>query len=104
MLSPWRCQPPQFFDKGRIIYAIAAFQTINAKAEAERIQFTKELALKMLLCSRHALAGPTLEQKSRSALKNCHKLEILKATQAKLVFENALCGVQNPHPMIIKLG
>jgi len=71
---PFEVSHPNFDDKGRIIYAIAAFQNISQrKAEAE-IQFTKELALKN--CSAAACISRvhrTLEQKSRSALKNCHK-------------------------------
>jgi len=41
---------PIFDDKGRIIYAIAAFQNINQRKGRSRAdQFTKELALKNFL-------------------------------------------------------
>jgi PAS domain S-box-containing protein len=88
---------PIFDDKGRIIYAIAAFQDISQrkKAEAERIQFTKELGLKTVALqqAKDALAesNRTLEQKVKERTQELSQtLEILKATQAKLVFENAL--------------
>lgn len=88
---------PIFDDKGQIIYAIAAFQDITQrkKAEAERIQFTQELALKNVALQQatEALAesNRTLEQKVEERTHELSQtLEILKATQAKLVFENAL--------------
>jgi len=60
------------------------------KAEAE-VQFTKELA-KMLLCSRDALAESHLGTKVKERTQELSQtLEILKATQAKLVFENLSC-------------
>jgi len=50
MLSPWVSATPIFDDKGRIIYAIAAFQNISQrKGRSRAVQFTKELALKMFL-------------------------------------------------------
>lgn len=88
---------PIFDDKGKIVYAIAAFQDITQRkrAEAERIQFTQELALKnvALQQAKEALAeyNRTLEQKVEERTEELSQtLEILKATQAELVFENAL--------------
>ena len=88
---------PIFDEKGKIVYAIAAFQDITQRkqAEAERIQFTQDLALKnvALQQAKEALAeyNLTLEQKVEERTKELSQtLEILKATQAELVFENAL--------------
>ncbi len=88
---------PIFDEKGQIVYAIAAFQDITQRkrAEAERIQFNQELALKnvALQQAKEALAeyNRTLEQKVEERTQELSQtLEILKATQAELVFENAL--------------
>jgi PAS domain S-box-containing protein len=88
---------PIYDDKGEIVYAIAAFTDIaqRKQAEAERIQFTQELALKntALQQAKDALAesNRTLEQKVEERTRELSQtLEILKATQAELVFENAL--------------
>jgi len=56
-----------FDDKGRIIYAFKT--SANAKGRADSVY--QGLAQKC--CSRHIKPGAHLEQKSRSALKNCHK-------------------------------
>ncbi|MGH8002744.1 MAG: AAA-like domain-containing protein, partial [Brasilonema sp.] len=88
---------PIYDDKGKIIYAIAAFTDITQRkeAEAERIEFIQELALKnaALQQAKDALAesNRTLEQKVEERTRQLSQtLEILKATQAELVFENAL--------------
>ncbi|KAB8318837.1 response regulator [Tolypothrix campylonemoides VB511288] len=88
---------PIYDEKGEIIYAIAAFTDITQRkqAEAERIQFTQELASKnaALQQAKDALAesNRTLEQKVEERTRELSQtLEILKATQAELVFENAL--------------
>lgn len=81
---------PIYNEKGEIIYAIAAFQDITQRkqAEAERIHFTQELQQ-----AKNALAesNRTLEQKVNERTRELSEtLEILKATQAKLQLENAL--------------
>ncbi|MBD2449517.1 AAA-like domain-containing protein [Nostoc sp. FACHB-152] len=88
---------PIFDEKGQVMYAIAAFQDITQrkKAEAERIGFTQELSFKNIALqqAKDALAesNRTLEQKVKERTQELSQtLEILKATQAKLVFENAL--------------
>ncbi len=88
---------PIFDEKDEIIYAIAAFQDISQRkqAEAERIRFTQELALKNIALqqAKDELAeySRTLETKvSQRTQELSHTLEILKATQAELIFENAL--------------
>ncbi|NJM68876.1 MAG: response regulator [Scytonema sp. RU_4_4] len=88
---------PIYDEKGKIIYAIAAFTDITQRkqAEAERIQFTQELAGKnaALQQAKDALAESncSLEQKVEERTRQLSQtLEILKATQAELVFENAL--------------
>ncbi|PSB45508.1 hypothetical protein C7B80_16770 [Cyanosarcina cf. burmensis CCALA 770] len=88
---------PIFDEKSQIVYAIAAFTDISQhkRAEAERIQFTQELALKNVALEQatKALAesNSSLEQKVEERTQELSQtLEILKATQAKLVFENAL--------------
>ncbi|BAY46199.1 hypothetical protein SAMD00079811_38070 [Scytonema sp. HK-05] len=88
---------PIYDEKGEIVYAIAAFADITQRkqAEAERIQFTQELASKnaALEQAKDALAesNRTLEQKVEERTRELSQtLEILKATQAELVFENAL--------------
>lgn len=88
---------PVFDEKGQIVYAISAFQDITQRrqAELERIQFTQELALTNanLQQARDALAesNRTLEQKVIERTQELSQtLDVLKATQAKLEFENAL--------------
>jgi PAS domain S-box-containing protein len=88
---------PVFNEKGQIVYAIAAFADITQRkrAEAERVRFTQELALKNLALERakDALAeySRTLEQRVEERTQELSQtLEILKATQAELVFENEL--------------
>lgn len=62
--------------------------TQRKRAEAERIKFTQELELKK---DELAESNRTLEQKVKERTQELSKtLEILKATQAELVFENAL--------------
>jgi len=84
-------------ETGKIEYAIAAFQDITERkqAEVERIQFTQELALKNVALQQAKVAlaeyNRTLEQKvSERTQELSQTLLILKATQAELVFENAL--------------
>ena len=88
---------PVFDENGNIVYAIAAFQDITERkqAESQRIKFTRELALKNidLQQAKEALAesNRTLEQKvSERTHELSQILEILKATQAELIFENEL--------------
>jgi PAS domain S-box-containing protein len=88
---------PIFDNKGQIIYAIAAFQDITQRqqAETERVQFTQELALKNTVLQQAteqlAFANRNLEAKVQERTKELSQtLEILKATQAELVIENAL--------------
>ncbi|MDJ0719031.1 MAG: CHASE2 domain-containing protein [Prochloraceae cyanobacterium] len=95
---------PIYNEKGEISYAIAAFQDISErqKAEAERIRFTKELESKNseLESARGELfeANRNLEQKVEERTKRLDRaLESLKATQAKLLFENQLLKTRNPN-------
>ncbi|MBV8884170.1 MAG: AAA-like domain-containing protein [Chroococcidiopsidaceae cyanobacterium CP_BM_RX_35] len=88
---------PIFDEKGQIVYAIAAFQDIThrKRAEAELIRFTKELELKnaalQQVKDKLAESNWNLEQKVKERTQELsHTLEILKATQAELVIENAL--------------
>ncbi len=88
---------PIFDEKGNIAYAIAAFQDITQRkrAEAERIQFIQELALKNTALQQAtdqlAESNRNLEIKVQERTKELSQtLEILKATQAELVIENAL--------------
>jgi PAS domain S-box-containing protein len=88
---------PVFDDKGRVAYAMVAFTDITQRkqAEAELIQFAQELATKnnALERARDDLAeySRTLEQKvSERTLELSQTLEILKATQSELLFENEL--------------
>ncbi|BAY66516.1 two-component sensor serine/threonine kinase [Calothrix brevissima NIES-22] len=88
---------PVYDEKGQIIYAIATFQDITERkqAEADRVEFTQELALKNLALERakDELEGysRTLEQKvSQRTQELSQTLDILKATQAELLFENEL--------------
>jgi PAS domain S-box-containing protein len=88
---------PVYDEKGQIVYAIAAFQDITQRkqAEADRVQYTQELALKNLALERakDEIEGysRTLEQKvSERTQELSQTLDILKATQAELLFENEL--------------
>ncbi|RAM48066.1 MAG: hypothetical protein C6Y22_29905 [Hapalosiphonaceae cyanobacterium JJU2] len=88
---------PIFNDKNQVAYAIAAFQDITQRkqAEAERTQFTQELALKNIALQQAtdklAESNRNLEIKVQERTKELSQtLEILKATQAELVIENAL--------------
>ncbi|GAA6617481.1 AAA-like domain-containing protein [Scytonema sp. NUACC26] len=88
---------PIYNEKGEIVYAIAAFADITQRqqAEAERARFTQELALNNIALqkAKDALAesNRTLEQKVEERTRELSQtLEILKATQAELEFENAL--------------
>ena len=88
---------PIFDEQGQVVYAIAAFQdtTQRKQAEAERLQFSRELAAKNIALeqAKNELAeySRTLEQKVAERTKELSQtLEVLQATQAELVFENAL--------------
>jgi predicted ATPase/GAF domain-containing protein len=90
------CGTPVFDDRGRVAYAISAFQDITGRkqAEADRVRFTQELER-----AKDELAeySRTLEQKvSERTLELSQTLEILKATQSKLLFENALLRSAEP--------
>lgn len=88
---------PVFDEKGQLVYAIATFQDITQRkqAEAERVRFTQELGLKNLALERAkdelAEYSRTLEQRVEERTQELSQtLEILKATQAELRFENEL--------------
>ena len=88
---------PIFDENGNIVYAISAFRDITERkqAESERITFTQKLARKNidLQQAKEALAesNRTLEQKVLERTQELSQtLEILKATQAELLFENEL--------------
>jgi PAS domain S-box-containing protein len=88
---------PIFNEQGDVAYAIAAFQDITQRkqAEAERIRFNQELAVKnaALQQAKDKLAeiNRTLEEKVEERTQELSQtLKILKATQAELVIENAL--------------
>ncbi|MGA7937033.1 MAG: AAA family ATPase, partial [Kovacikia sp.] len=88
---------PIFNEQGEIVYAIAAFQDITQRkqAETERIQFNQELALKNAALQRAkdnlAEINRTLEEKVKERTQELSQtLEVLKSTQAELVIENAL--------------
>lgn len=88
---------PIFNDQDELIYAIAAFQDITQRkqAEAERTQFTQELALKnsalQQATDQLAESNRNLEAKVQERTQELSQtLELLKATQAELVIENAL--------------
>jgi predicted ATPase/GAF domain-containing protein len=88
---------PIFDETGKIKYAIAAFTDITERKQAEsaQIQFTYELELKNVALEQAknelAESNRTLEQKVLERTEELsHTLEILKATQAELLFENDL--------------
>ncbi len=94
---------PIFDETGKIKYAIAAFADITERKhiEAERIQFTHELKLKNVALQQAkdelASANRTLEQKVQERTQELSQtLEILKATQAQLLFENELLKSAEP--------
>ena len=94
---------PIFDETGKIKYAIAAFADISERKhlEAERIQFTHKLELKNIALQQAkdelALANRTLEQKVQERTYELSQtLEILKATQAELLFENELLKSAEP--------
>lgn len=94
---------PIFDDTGNIKYAIAAFADITERKhlETERIQFTQELGLKnqALEQAKNELAesNRTLERKVQERTQELSQtLEVLKATQAQLLFENEL--LKNAEP------
>jgi PAS domain S-box-containing protein len=103
---------PVFDDKGRVAYAMVAFTDITQRkqAEAELIQFAQELAINnnALEQARDDLAeySRTLEQKvSERTLELSQTLEILKATQAELLFENELLrGAEAPVTFDYQVG
>ncbi len=88
---------PIFDERGNVIYAIAAFQDITQRKsiEIERLRFTQELTRKNTALQRAknqlAEANLTLEQRVKERTYELSQtLEVLKATQAKLQFENSL--------------
>ena len=94
---------PIFDETGNIKYAIAAFADISERKhlETQRIQFTQELALKNIALQqakdRLAESNRTLEQKVIERTQELSKtLEILRATQSQLLFENELLKSAEP--------
>ena len=94
---------PIFDESGNIKYAIAAFADISERKhlETQRIQFTRELALKNVALQQAkdelAESNRTLEQKVIERTQELsHTLEVLKATQSQLLFENELLKSAEP--------
>ena len=94
---------PIFDEKGKIKYAIAAFADITERKnlETQHIQFTQQLELKNLALQQAkdklAESNRTLEQKVVERTQELSQtLEILKATQAQLLFENELLKSAEP--------
>ncbi|MEO1593323.1 MAG: GAF domain-containing protein, partial [Cyanobacteria bacterium J06632_22] len=88
---------PVFNEQGEVTYAIAAFQDITQRKQAEqqRAEFTQALSDKnaALQRARDALAesNRTLEQRVATRTQELSQtLDLLKATQAELVIENDL--------------
>jgi PAS domain S-box-containing protein len=88
---------PIFDEQGRVVYTMSAFQDITHRrqAEADRIKFTEELALKNLALEQAKQKlesyNLTLEQKVADRTQELSQtLNILKAIQAELLFENEL--------------
>ncbi len=86
---------PIFDNKGQVIYAIAAFQDITQRkqAQAERIRFTQELALKNTALrqatDKLAQSNRNLEEKVQERTEELSQtLGILTDTQAELVKKN----------------
>ena len=103
---------PIFDETGKIKYAIAAFTDITERkqAEAERIQFTHELELKNIALQQAkdklAESNRTLEKKVAERTHELSQtLEILKATQAELLFENDLLrSAEHPSTFDYQVG
>ncbi|PSN14780.1 diguanylate cyclase [filamentous cyanobacterium CCT1] len=88
---------PIFDPDGQVAYAIAVFQDITQRrqAEAERQQFTQQLEKKNLALrqvrDQLVQANQTLEDKVRERTQELTQtLQLLRATQAELEIENAL--------------
>ncbi|HEY9735861.1 MAG TPA: AAA-like domain-containing protein, partial [Trichocoleus sp.] len=88
---------PILNEQGEVVYAIAVFQDITQRkqAEAERIEFTQALARKNKALEQVqaelAESNRTLEQKVKERTQELsHTLQVLRATQAELEVENAL--------------
>ncbi|ACB53445.1 two-component sensor serine/threonine kinase [Crocosphaera subtropica ATCC 51142] len=88
---------PVFDEKGQILYGITAFTDISdrRRAEAERTKFTQELTRKNIALEQAqqeiAQYSQNLELKVLERTQELtHTLDILKATQAELIFENEL--------------
>jgi len=81
---------PVVDDKGKIIYAIAAFQDISDRkqVESQRLQFTQQLEQKV----------------SERTIELSHTLELLQATQAELMFENELLRGESPTNFDYQVG
>ncbi|MGQ9871120.1 AAA-like domain-containing protein [Leptodesmis sp.] len=93
---------PIFNDQEQVVYAIAAFQNITQRKqiEAERLQLLQELTIKnaALQQAKDELAeiNRTLEKKVAERTQELsHTLEVLRATQADLMIENALLRETN---------
>lgn len=88
---------PVYNEQGQVIYAIAAFQDISARqeAEAERQRFTQELARKNIALqqarTKLSEANKNLEQKVAERTRELSRTnEMLQAIRADLELENAL--------------
>jgi YesN/AraC family two-component response regulator len=88
---------PIYDEQEQIVYAIAAFQDITERkrAEAERLQFTqaqeREHQAMEQAQAQLAEANRTLEAKVEERTRELSQtLDVLKATQAELMIENAL--------------
>ncbi|UIE37275.1 AAA-like domain-containing protein [Leptodesmis sichuanensis] len=88
---------PIFNDQEQVVYAIAAFQNITQRkqTEAERLQLLQELTIKNMALQQAkdelAEINRTLEKKVAERTQELsHTLEVLRATQADLMIENAL--------------
>ena len=98
---------PVFDEQGDIVYAIAAVQDITHRkqAEAQRFQFTQELERKHRAMEQAqaqlADVNRTLEAKVEERTRElCQTLEVLKATQAELIIENALLRQDDSRPFL----
>ncbi len=88
---------PIFDEKGKVVYAMTAFQDITQRkqAEANLVKFSEELALKNLELERAKNKlesyNQTLEQRVAARTKELSQtLDILTAIQTELLFENEL--------------
>lgn len=103
---------PIFNETGQVMYAIAAFQNITQRkqVEAERVQFLQELTVKnaALQQAKDELAeiNRTLEEKVKERTQELsHTLDVLKATQADLMMENALLrSAEKPLANVYQVG